>query len=251
MASMRRVAILLTLIIATACARGGPVSSRVANSDSTDIRKAIEAGLLPPAGVSLVLGFVKFVPQEIRKPDPARDEDVTTEWPLYRAYADKGFIEIVSDRDLANGITLPLVELPLVRTGVQRTAWVLPTEKGHRAGQVVRQGRAASILLPVGTPKVGQIASTEEVVVGDDLYEVVEGTHTNEVPQDLKAAYAEARRPAIPTERRFRALLKYDADQRSWRYIGADIGPPGRAFWTRKVDQSVAALRSCGTVAGC
>ena len=40
-------------------------------------------------------------------------------------------------------------------------------------------------------------------------------------------------------ERKFRALLVYDAFGKQWKHLGADVGPREGQFTTNQVDQAV------------
>ena len=85
---------------------------------------------------------------------------------------------------------------------------------------------------------------------GVDKYRVVQGTHTYDVPTDIAAAYAEARPKSaeLGRERRFKVLLKYDAFEKKWESLGANIGPRTGGFSSNSVDRALANLKECGSI---
>jgi hypothetical protein len=181
-------------------------------------------------------------------PQASKGEDAVNELPLYRAFAANGLITITDERDLTSGFTGWGDWFQLTQSGVRRTAKITLTEKGKQSGEVKKTGNVDELWLRVGTAKIEDIVANDALTIGADRYRVVQGTHTFDIPQDVAAAYAEARGDRLGRERRFKALLKYDPFEKKWMYLGADLGPRTGAFPTVHVDQALAKLRLCGSV---
>jgi hypothetical protein len=204
------------------------------------------------ARVGLVTGQVRFIDAASaqRRPDASRGEDALSELPLYRAFAAKGFVAISAERDLTSGFTGWGDFMQLTQAGVRRTAHVTLTDKGKAAGEVTNLGGGVEELwLHLGHAEIKDIVANDTVTIGADHYRVVMGTHTFDIPEDLKAAYAEARGEHFGRERRFKALLKYDPFKKTWVYIGADLGPRDGNFSSDIINQVLAKLRLCGSLA--
>lgn len=235
---------LFAMLTLSACS-GGPDAGTI-----SQMKTAIESEW-NRTNLGLVIGDVRFVQVGGLgggTPEPSKGEDALSELPLYRAFAAEGLITITDERDLTNGFSGWSDWFQLTQSGVRRTAKIALTGKGMQSGEVKKAGNVDELWLRVGTAKIEDIVANDSLTIGTDHYRVVQGTHTFEIPQNLAAAYAEARGDRLGRERRFKALLKYDPFEKKWLYLEADQGPRTGAFTTERVDQALAALRLCGRV---
>ena len=225
---------LLGFIIAvslTAC------TQRNANSEATSV---IEHAW-NRRGLGLVSGEVRFIGGlNPRKPDPAKGEDAVSELPFYRFYSEKGYITLTEVRENKDGGWGGFFQMAM--NGVIKTARVTITPLGRQNGEVESAGNVEELWVPTGTAKVEEIVSNELYSGSTEQYRVVQGTHTWDLDPDLAATYAEARgTDSLGRERKFRALLVFDAFEKKWKYLVADFGPRTGQFTSDNVEQAVMA----------
>ena len=190
--------------------------------------------------VGLISGEVRFIGGLAgpRWGDAAKGEDAASELPLYRAFAAKGYITISDERETKNGGWDAFFQM--TQNGVLKTARVTITPLGRQNGEVETTGKVEQLWLSAGTAKIERIVSSESYQVGSEKYRVVQGLHTWDVDPELASAYTEARgNNTMGRERKFRALLVYDAFGKQWKHLGADVGPREGQFTTNQVDQAV------------
>ncbi len=214
-------------------------------------KSIIESEFNKPGEFAMSSGNVRFMGGITgHKPNYSKGEDDASEFPLYRAFAAMGYIAIIDERDLSRGRGGWDDFFELSQKGVRRTAQVAITDLGRQNGEVVKRGEIEKLLVRVGTSKVETIVSDDPFEFGVDKYRVVQGTHTYDIPNDLAAAYAEARPQSadLGRERRFKVLLKYDPFEKKWELLEANIGPRAGDFRSNSVDRTLANLKRCGSV---
>lgn len=226
--------ILLAFIIAVsliACTKG------TANSEATSV---IEQAW-NQRSLGLVSGEVRFIGGlNGHKPDPAKGEDAVSELPFYRFFSEKGYITLTEVRENKDGGWGGFFQMAM--NGVIKTARVTITPLGRQNGEVESAGNVEELWVPIGTARIEEIVSNELYSGSTEQYRVVQGTHTWELDQDLAAAYAEARgTDTLGRERKFRALLVFDAFEKKWKYLMADFGPRTGQFTSNNVEQAVMA----------
>ncbi|MGK2962003.1 MAG: ankyrin repeat domain-containing protein [Gemmatimonadaceae bacterium] len=183
-----------------------------------------------------------------RAPEVASREDALSEFPLYRALAAEGYLTISDERSLTGAFTGWGDFYQLTQRGVQRTASISVTEKGRENGELRSVGQIEVAFFSIGSAQIEEIVANDTLTIGADRYRVVLGTHTFEPVPWLREALREARNDTLPRERRFKALLKYDAFSKTWGYLVSDIGSRAVGFATSEVDQAIAFLRLGGTL---
>ena len=233
MPTRARLLVLPMLVALTAC------PSKPGSLSNSEAKKQIEAIWNVP-DVGLVLGQIKFVDVNFlhRAAEASRGEDVWSELRLYHAFVDKGLIAVGDERELGGNQAR--------ETGVWKTASVAITDKGRSAGEVKKAGNFEELWLTVGHSKIVNIVTNDSIVIGANRYRVVMGTHTFDVPDDLRAAFGEAR-PSVGRERKFKVLLNYDPFKNSWGLGAMDMAPQAGEFQSSNVDNRLAQLRLCGS----
>lgn len=215
--------------------------------NNSQMKAAIESAW-NATNLGFVTGEVRFIDVGMagRRPDASKGEDALSELPLYRAFAAKGLLKITAERDLTSRFSGWNDWFELTQSGVRRTARITLTEKGRQTGEVRKVGDVEELFLRLGEAKIEDIVANDALVLGADRYRVVLGTHTFDIPEDVAAAYVQARNDRLGRERRFKALLKYDPFEKEWKFLGADLGPRTGVFETDHVDTALAMLRLCG-----
>lgn len=212
-------------------------TQRNANSEATSV---IEHAW-NQRGLGLVSGEVRFIGGlSLRKSDPAKGEVAVSELPFYRFFSEKGYITLTEVRENKDEGWGGFFQMAM--NGVIKTARVTITPLGRQNGEIESAGNVEELWVPIGTAKVEEIVSNELYSGSTEQYRVVQGTHTWELDQDLAAAYAEARgTDSLGRERKFRALLVFDAFEKKWKYLMADFGPRTGQFTSDNVEQAVLA----------
>lgn len=235
------------LLLALSLSVGACNTSWVGRTDNKPLIRAIEDAWNGER-FHVFTGDLRFVDLTSvqRSLRPFAGEDALGKLPLYRVYANKGFITIANERDLTNGSAGQSDVAQLIQSGIRRTAHIELTAKGRAAGEVNIVGNTLEqLLLPLGHAHIEEVVANDSLMIGADHYRVVMGTHTYEVPDDVKGAYEQTLGDHLGRERRFRALLKCDAFTRKWRYMTADIGPRDGDFSTDVVNRVLTRLRLC------
>ena len=209
------------------------------NSLGDNAARAVLDRLWNQPDVYFLLGDVKFV---TRNPVTAQGQDSVQEWPLYQAFARDGVITIRNQKDLTKHFTGWNDWLSLTQDNIRLSATVGLTAKGRARGTLIHQGHVAELALKVATIKVNRIVSNDEERTGSDLYHVVVGTLTYNVPKDMSAAFAAARGWNHVRKRRFRVLLKYDAINKDWVEVASDIANQTSEFHSDNVTSVLQSL---------
>ena len=194
----------------------------------------------------LVLGEVKFVDGMT---DLSGNRVALRLLPLYRAFAQKGFISLSDERDLTSNFGGWDDWFQLSQAGVRRTAKVVLTDAGRAAGDLKESGSRQVLWVGLGRAEVSEIVADDSMNSGVDRYRIVMGLHTFDIPEDLRAAYQQAV-DTLGQERRFKALLKYDPFEKQWRIEAADYSNRHDDFATHTVDDRTGVIRLCGP-SGC
>lgn len=226
---------LLPIVFISSC------SSEAIGASDREMRAALESAWYQN-DFRAASGNVRFVARG-RKSDAAKGEDLASEFPLYRAYAEKGYLTISDEHNLAKSSAGWDDWFQMTQNGTRMTARVEITALGRQKGNVERTGETETLSLPLGEGRIEEIITNDLFKFGVDQFRVVQGTHTYSIPSDLAKAYAEARGgkgEAMGPERRFKALLKYDVFEKKWKVEATDIGPRNGEFTTNKIDQAVA-----------
>lgn len=193
----------------------------------------------------ITLGPLAFRTQDSESP---ADTSISV-YPLYQSFAKAGLIALENERDLSTGFSGWSDFLAQAQQGVQRVANVKLTEAGAKLGKLqdVRIGDNSFVNFVVGEYEVEKIITNELIDINGEKYRVILGTHVFNVNPALSDAVAQTR---IPTDRdrRFRALLKYDAVTSKWKMEGADSSRRDTDFSSKIVPAMVANLRRTGSV---
>lgn len=230
-------ALIITVLLA-ACSQG---------IETLEAKTAIEHAW-NKRSIGLVNGDVSFIGGLAgqRRLDAAKGEDSASKFPLYRAFAAKGYITIDNERETKNGGWDAFFQM--TQNGVLKTARVTITPLGRQNGEIETAGKVEQLWLGTGTTKIEQIVSSESYQVGSEKYRVAQDTHTWDVDPELAAAYAEASsNDTMGRERKFRALLVYDAFGKQWKHLGTDFGLREGQFTTNQVDQAVMSFQRSGS----
>lgn len=170
-----------------------------------------------------------------------------SDYPLYRSVTEKGLLRLDDERDLSGSFTGWNDFFALTQSGVQRTATVALTDQGAKLGSVRKVGDTERefVTFVVGTYRIDKIVSNEAVDLNGEKFRVVLGTHFFDVKTEYGDALAAAKVPTY-RDRRFRALLKYDAFESKWKLRVADVGPREVDFQSQNVPTTLAQLRLTG-----
>ncbi len=209
------------------------------NSLGDNAARAVLDRLWNRPDVILLLGKVKFV---TKNPSLGQDQDLTTEWPIYRAFARDGVITITNKRDLTKSFTGWNNWFNLTQDNIRLIATIGLTPKGRQRGRILRAGRVYELVLKVASTKVNRIVSNDEERIRSDLYNVVVGTLTYNVPKNMSAAFAAARGWNHVSKRRFKVLLKYDPINRDWVQVASDIASRTSDFHSNNVTSALQSL---------
>ena len=173
--------------------------------------------------------------------------DMLSSYPRYRALANKGLLKLENDRDLSGNFTGWNDFFALTQSGVQRTSTVVLTPEGAKIGTVhqVANTEGKFVTFIFGGYRIEKIVSNEAVDMNGDKYRVVLGTHVFEVRPEFLDVMTQAGEPTF-RDRRFRALLKYDAFDSKWKLQISDVGPRDVDFQSQNVPTRLAQLRLTG-----
>ncbi|HVL69458.1 MAG TPA: peptidylprolyl isomerase [Vicinamibacterales bacterium] len=166
-------------------------------------------------------------------------------YPLYRAMADGGLLALFDERDLSGSFTGWGDFLALTQAGVQRTATVGLTPKGQALGSVHKVSGCDLVTFVIGGHRISAIVSNEPLEVNGERFRIVQGTHVFDIKPEFRDVLAAAGEPTF-SDRRFRALLKFDAFDSRWKLQVADVGPREIDFQSQQVPAALASLRLTG-----
>lgn len=208
-----------------------------------DTRSAIEARWNSP--LTLATGELRFIGGALSNhvPDEKKGEVPLDVLPLYKAAESQGLIRIVDERDLTGEFTGWSDFYQLSQIGVQKTARMELTPRGREHPVEVRAGREY-LRISVWRAAVTEIVANDSMRIGADRYQLVLGYSTAEIDPNYRDALR-AVGDTFGRDRRFRALLRYDAFAKRWSYLVADLASRSAGFPTAYVDQVLAMLRRC------
>lgn len=223
--------------VLTAC------SDREGSFSNTEAKTTLEA-LWNEPDVGLWLGDVKFMDDNLLGSDRqwSSGETLLLDLPFYKAFASRGVITMADERDLSDRFTDWNDWFQLTQSGVRRTATVSISDHGRPNGEIRMVGNHEKLLLKGSRTRIEEIVANDSVVLGADRYRVVMGTHTHEIPADLRDAFAQVRGDSSRVGR-FKVLLKYDPFNKAWSAIARDVANRHEDFHTANVDRFIARLR--------
>jgi len=166
-----------------------------------------------------------------------------SDYPTYRALADKGLLTITESRIDA----LPPGSLPSY-ANAQFVATIALTAAGERVAALDPSKQTATFTF--GSYHVDVILKNETIQADSGSYRLVEGTHVFDVNPKLADLRATLGRTESERERRFRVVFKYDEQSSKWKVANAsngtstaeDIGPRTGGYESDNVPPTVAEL---------
>lgn len=160
-------------------------------------------------------------------------------YPMYQAVAAMGLVRLESK-------SFPeWQEILLSRAGIKVASVALLPEGEKVAIHSVKDNDRRFVTFVVGAYSIERVVSIEPLEVNGERYSQVLGTHTFDLKPEWREAWVKGGNPDY-RERRFRALLKYDAIESKWRLQATDTGAREADFPTDSVPRAIASLRSTG-----
>ena len=169
----------------------------------------------------------------------------TSEYPVFRALASKGLITL-SELSIADA---PTSLAPGVNIKIDYGAIVTLTEAGVRSGKV--DEKEHNVTFAFGTYGVEKIGSNAMGRIGENDYQLVDGTYVLNIAPEFDDIWSERRWPR-QRDFKFRTLFKRDPAGSEWDLAYAstghgeramDTGPRDGNFTSEKVPQTVDQLR--------